>query len=88
MKYLIAILLFAICNIAQAQKTVLTNDPALPIPTLNFDNSGELKITASSTSSQNDFDFLVGKWKCTTADSTNASKTAKTGLSSNPPMKM
>ncbi|RFM29175.1 hypothetical protein DXN05_09805 [Deminuibacter soli] len=33
------------------------------IPPLQFSPSGELIITASATSSQNDFDFLVGKWK-------------------------
>ncbi len=63
MKYLITILLFAICHIGQAQQTVLTNDPTIAIPKMNFDEKGELKITASATSSPNDFDFLVGKWK-------------------------
>src|SRR5438445_4715550 len=63
MKYLITILLFAICHIGQAQQTVLTNDPTIAIPKVNFDEKGELKITASATSSPNDFDFLVGKWK-------------------------
>src|SRR5713226_7983174 len=72
MKYLITILAVAICSIgangtgldqAQAQQTVMTTDPNLPIPKLSFDAHGDLKITASSTSSPNDFDFLVGKWK-------------------------
>src|SRR5881398_3617463 len=63
MKYLITILLFAICHIGQAQQTVLTNDPTIAIPKVNFDEKGELKITASATSSPNDFDFLVGKSK-------------------------
>src|SRR5438045_9450282 len=63
MKYLITILLFAICHIGQAQQTVLTNDPTIAIPKVNFDENGELKITASATSSPNDFDFLVGNWK-------------------------
>jgi hypothetical protein len=31
--------------------------------TLKFTKDMELKIAPSSTSSQNDFDFLVGKWK-------------------------
>jgi len=35
----------------------------LEIPTVNFDTSGELIITASPTSSQHDFDFFEGKWK-------------------------
>jgi hypothetical protein len=63
MKYLITILLLAICHVGTAQQTVLTTDPTLAIPKLNFDEKGELKITASATSSPNDFDFLVGKWK-------------------------
>src|SRR5205814_10456909 len=63
MKYLITILLFAICHIGQAQQTVLTNDPTIAIPKVNFDEKGELKITASATSSPNDFDFLVGNWQ-------------------------
>ena len=30
---------------------------------MTFDPKGDLVITASPTSSPNDFDFLVGKWK-------------------------
>src|SRR5260370_2347892 len=72
MKYLITILTLAVCGIgangtgldqAQAQQTVLTTDPNLPTSKLSFDTNGDLKITASATSSPNDFDFLVGKWK-------------------------
>jgi hypothetical protein len=63
MKYLIIFLLFAIYNIVQAQEKILTTDTTLAIPKLNFDANGELIITASKTSSQSDFDFLVGKWK-------------------------
>jgi len=63
MKYLIIILFLATCSFAQAQTTVLTTDPSLPIPKLSFDEKGDLKITASATSSPSDFDFLVGKWK-------------------------
>src|SRR5438477_9749631 len=63
MKYSISILFLAICTFAQAHTTVLTTDPSLPIPKLNFDDKGDLKITASATSSPSDFDFLVGKWK-------------------------
>ena len=63
MKYLSAILLLTICNVGQAQTTVLKTDTTLAIPQLSFDTNGELKITASATSSQSDFDFLVGKWK-------------------------
>ena len=63
MKYSITILLLAISSFAHAQTTVLTTDPSLPIPKLSFDAKGDLKITASTTSSPGDFDFLVGKWK-------------------------
>lgn len=63
MKYLVSLLLIALCNTALAQYEVLKTDPSLSIPKLAFDNKGELLITASATSSQNDFDFLVGKWK-------------------------
>ena len=63
MKYSVTILVLAICNFAHAQTTVLTADPSLPIPKLVFDEKGDLKITASATSSLSDFDFLVGKWK-------------------------
>jgi hypothetical protein len=64
MKYLATILFLALCSIGQAQKTVLTADESLAIPKSNFDPNGELRITASPMSSQRDFDFLVGKWKC------------------------
>ena len=63
MKYPIGILLLAICNTGLAQKNVLTTDTTLVIPKLNFDANGNLVIKASSTSSNSDFDFLVGKWK-------------------------
>jgi hypothetical protein len=63
MKYIQAVLLLAICGFTHAQKKVLTTDTTLTMPTLNFDAQGELIITASSASSQNDFDFLVGKWR-------------------------
>lgn len=63
MKYLIPLLLFALCNSALAQQEVLKTDPSLPIPKLSFDDKGELLIKASAGSSLNDFDFLVGKWK-------------------------
>jgi hypothetical protein len=41
----------------------LIPDTSLPIPVLHFDSSGNLAIQASATSSERDFDFLVGKWK-------------------------
>lgn len=63
MKYLLTIGLLAFCHAGNAQQTVLTTDPTLAIPKVSFDDRGELKIIASATSSPNDFDFLVGKWK-------------------------
>ena len=63
MKYPIAILFFAVCNISRAQKNMLTTDSSVAIPKINFDPNGNLLIKASLTSSPNDFDFLVGKWK-------------------------
>jgi hypothetical protein len=68
LKCLPAILVIALCKVGAshtgvAQQTVLTTDPTLAIPKVEFDAKGDLKITASATSSQSDFDFLVGKWK-------------------------
>ena len=39
-----------------------TNNTNLSIGELKFTATGELDMKASATSSQNDFDFLVGKW--------------------------
>jgi hypothetical protein len=63
MKYAIFILLLITYNVSRAQKNVLAADTTIPIPKLNLDSSGNLIITASATSSVNDFDFLLGKWK-------------------------
>ena len=63
MKYLVPALAALFCSTGLAQKPVLTTDSSLVIPKIEFDAKGELKITASTTSSLNDFDFLVGKWK-------------------------
>ncbi|MEJ0054362.1 MAG: hypothetical protein WDN75_01125 [Bacteroidota bacterium] len=41
----------------------MTTDESLVIPNLTFDAKGEIKMTASATSSKDDFNFLVGKWK-------------------------
>src|SRR5262249_9869846 len=46
-----------------AQDRALIPDSSIPIPPLQFDSSGALVIRASSTSSQHDFDYLVGTWK-------------------------
>jgi hypothetical protein len=41
----------------------MTDQNNLEIPKINFDTNGELIITASPSSSKNDFDFFEGKWK-------------------------
>ncbi len=61
--YLLMILLFVFSSEARAQKKPGANGDNLKIPNLVFDSNGELKITASPTSSPHDFDFFVGKWK-------------------------
>jgi hypothetical protein len=40
-----------------------TKNPKSELGELKFTPTGELEIQASATSSQNDFDFLVGKWE-------------------------
>jgi hypothetical protein len=46
-----------------AETPVLTADESIPIPKVTLDAKGDLVLTASFTSSPQDFDFLVGKWK-------------------------
>lgn len=41
----------------------MVNSEILPISKINIDANGELVITASPTSSKDDFDFFVGKWQ-------------------------
>jgi hypothetical protein len=41
---------------------MIHNNEPLEIPVLSFDDKNNLIITASSTSSKNDFDFFEGKW--------------------------
>ena len=51
---------------AEKSKTpdpALIPDSSIAIPPLQVDSSGALVIRASPTSSQHDFDFLVGTWK-------------------------
>src|SRR6476620_9392707 len=59
---LIISLVLTLSHFARAQNKELTADESIPIPKVEFDAQGELKITASPNSSPNDFDFLVGKW--------------------------
>jgi hypothetical protein len=64
MKYLTIVLLLAIPHLIHAQaKSELAADESFPIPKIQIDAKGNLQITASSTSSASDFDFLVGRWK-------------------------
>ena len=62
MRYLIAILLFIIFAVGQAQNNTMTKNENLEIPKVIFDTNGELIITASEASSKHDFDFYKGKW--------------------------
>ncbi|MBB6096261.1 hypothetical protein HNQ60_005183 [Povalibacter uvarum] len=52
----------ALADPASALDRELTPDASLPIPRLSFDGAGALAIRASATSSEHDFDFLVGNW--------------------------
>jgi hypothetical protein len=63
MKYLFIILLLGSFLPAAAQNTRLQPDNSIPFPKLRFDKNGGLVIVASATSSKNDFDFLLGKWR-------------------------
>ena len=40
----------------------MTNNDMLDLPELNFNEKGELEITATPASSKHDFDFFEGKW--------------------------
>lgn len=42
---------------------MIQNKDTIEIPKVKFDESGNLVIVASSTSSKHDFDFFQGKWK-------------------------
>ena len=53
----------ALGRAVQAQDAALVPDSTLPIPALRFDGSGALIIRPSATSSEHDFDYLVGTWK-------------------------
>jgi Tol biopolymer transport system component len=63
MKYLFTLFLSGTLLISNAQNSLLSPDKSIPIPTLKFDKKGGLIITPSATSSKNDFDFLIGKWR-------------------------
>jgi hypothetical protein len=63
MKYLLTLLLTSTFMLVNGQPNSLKADESLPIPKLNFDENGALVIAPSATSSPQDFDFLLGKWK-------------------------
>lgn len=63
MKLLFAAVFLFTCSLGLAAPSGLTADESIPIPKVTMDPKGDLVITASPTSSSNDFDFLVGKWK-------------------------
>jgi hypothetical protein len=52
-----------VATAGSAQDRALMPDRAVPIPRLEFDGSGALVIRPSATSSEHDFDYLVGTWK-------------------------
>ena len=50
-------------DVTEQLKKLLTFDQTIPIPELQFDENGDLKIEPSANSSHDDFDILTGKWK-------------------------
>jgi hypothetical protein len=63
MSRILTILLLSLLTETYGQSKNMTNHETIEIPKISFDNNGELVITASPTSSKNDFDFYQGKWK-------------------------
>jgi hypothetical protein len=64
MKYLLFLLGLLIYRPSHAQRPELRTDTTIIMPKIAFDANGNLAITAPATSSQHDFDFLIGgKWK-------------------------
>ena len=50
------------CSAATSLRDPLVPDTTLAVPPLHFDGKGALLISPSPTSSQHDFDYLVGNW--------------------------
>jgi len=63
MRYLVAMLFFAMHNMGFSQNALLIPDTTIAIPAVNFDSKGNLIIKPSPTSSSKDFDYLIGNWK-------------------------
>jgi hypothetical protein len=62
MKYMLTLSLLATFYAGYSQAYTPGGEKTV-LPKLVFDDKGELVITASASSSQHDFDYLVGKWK-------------------------
>ena len=54
---------FFLISETHGQTKNMANQESIEIPKISFDINGELAITASPTSSKNDFDFYQGKWR-------------------------
>lgn len=63
MKYRLLFFFVLLSSIGYAQRDLLSVDQTIPVPKIEFNAQGDLVINASATSSKNDFDYLVGKWK-------------------------
>lgn len=59
MNFITLFILLSMNMVTNAQQ----GGPALAVPPLILDSKGDLTISPSSTSSKNDFDFFIGKWK-------------------------
>ena len=58
--------LIALASVAASARSLdeeLTPDTSVPVPKLEVDATGALVVKASPTSSEHDFDYLVGNWK-------------------------
>jgi hypothetical protein len=62
-RFSIPLLILIAVTSVYSQKKHLRDDLSIAIPKINIDKNGDLIITPSPTSSQTDFDFLIGKWK-------------------------
>ena len=63
MKLLLIIFLFPVCINAQPQNNRIINKDTMMVPKLIFNTNGLLKISPAKTSSKNDFNFFIGKWR-------------------------
>ena len=65
MKTAFAFLVFFLCSFASVHASELDPDLSVPVPAVTLDAAGNPVMTVSVTSSEKDFDFLVGHWKLT-----------------------